>query len=234
MNLTNLRTKAKNNTLEVEHILQAAKLRLPNLKETLSELSLLNNWSYETYLADGSHVVPFAKWAQVAGEYAEGSFSALAALAKNPGLAPFIIALLEEIHSLESLNALIDFYMAYLKNPTENVAISWHLTLTINMLCSLKDAVPIKVDDASQIREFLSSFYVASTLKDFPLKSVQVKNIQILTIQANVVYALRGVGDESTLDFLAKISDFEYPYQDANKVAILAIKKRLRSALKLK
>jgi hypothetical protein len=229
MKLTTLCAKAKNNTLEVEHILKAAKLRLPNLKETLSELSALNNWSYETYLADGSHVVPFAKWAQVAGEYAQGGFSALAILAKKPELASFIIALLEEIHSIESLNALIDFYMAYLKNPTENVAISWHLTLTINMLCSLKNAVSVKQIESRLLCDFLTSFYTASTLKGFPLKSVPVKDISVSTIQANIIYALRGVGDESTLGFLAKIDDFDYPYQDAKKTAIKAIKIRLKN-----
>ena len=154
MNLSNLRTKAKNNSLDVEHLLKAAVLRLPDLKNTLLQLAKLHNWSDETYLADGTHVVPLGKWAQVAGEYAGGGYPALAILAKNQDLASFIIAQLEEIHSQESLSALIDFYSVNLQDPSLSVAISWHIIFAIKSLLSLKNAIPINDIDASIVKLF--------------------------------------------------------------------------------
>jgi hypothetical protein len=228
MNLTTLRSKAKNNSLEVEHILKAAKLRLPALKETLMQLSVLHDWSYETYLTDGTHVVPLGKWAQVAGEYAEGGYPALAILAKNSDLASFIIAQLEEIHSQESLNALIDFYKVNLEDPSLNSAISWHILFAINSLLSFKNALPINDVDASLLSKFLIQFYLLTTTS-YSFEAIPVKDIKISTIKANIVCAFRGVGDESVLEFLVTIDDFEYPYSGLKKLAINAIKKRIKN-----
>ncbi|WP_225086609.1 MULTISPECIES: hypothetical protein [Pectobacterium] len=71
MKMTALRSKARRNALDVEHILAAAKVGLSGFRDELNRLSAEFSWSHSPYLPDGTHVVPLAKWADVAGVYAD-------------------------------------------------------------------------------------------------------------------------------------------------------------------
>lgn len=43
-----------------------------------------------------------------------------------------------------------------------------------------------------------------------------------------VVYALRGVGDESSVELVQGLRDLHYPYESAKVVAVRDIRRRLR------
>src|ERR1700761_7088697 len=106
MTLQQLRKKASMNLLEVEDILSAAKKRLPGLREELQRLSVQYGWSWTPFPPEGGHVVPLARWADVAGAYADGGTAALAPLARDPQNRTYIIGLLEEMPTPEATQAL--------------------------------------------------------------------------------------------------------------------------------
>jgi hypothetical protein len=48
--------------------------------------------------------------------------------------------------------------------------------------------------------------------------------------RGSIVCALRGVGDHSTVHFLAALEAFPYPWEGIEKRALRAVRKRLRTA----
>lgn len=213
MKISSLRSKARRNTLEVEHILAAAKARTPGLKAELEFLAREFNWSNTTHLPDGKHVVPLGKWADVAGTYAEGGIPALADLAKETHNANYVIGLLEELGSREAVEALISFFPDVLIHPEAATATAWRLSRAFNQLLSIKDAVTPTESQAQVVRTFLVQFYAAAASEPE---------------RAWAIYALRGVGDQSSLDLLGTLPDLQPPYHAARTDAIRAIRKRIK------
>jgi hypothetical protein len=210
--LSALRGKARRNTLEVEHILAAAKAASPGLGGELRRLSKEFDWPMAMHLPDGRHVVPLGKWAEIAGSFSDGGFPALAPLAKEPENAGYIIGLLEEIRSQQAVNALLDLFAQIVQLPETSPEIALRLVRAFNVIFGIKGALLPSEDQAMAVRAFLMSCYrVAMTDRD----------------RALVVYALRGVGDESTLAFLAGIEDFAPPHDSARPAALREICRRL-------
>ena len=194
--ISSLRSKARRNTLEVEHILAAAKARTPGLKDELNSLAREFEWSNTTHLPDGKHVVPLAKWAEVSGKYAEGGISALADLAREPDNANYVIGLLEELRSRDATEALISFFPDVLRQPETSITTAWRLSRAFNQLLSIKGAVTPTDRQAIAVRSFLVLFHAAAATEPE---------------RAWAIYALRGVGDQSSLDFLSKLPDLQPP-----------------------
>jgi len=214
MKTSTLQARARRNTLEVEHILAAAKARVPGLNEELQRLSSKYGWSASTHLADGTHVVPLAKWAEIAGAYAAKGIGALAPLAAKPENAGYVIGLLEEVRSQEALGALIEFFSCTMTAPKTAPETAWRLVQAYNQLLCTKNAVSASPEQSAQVRRFLTLFLrEAST-------DAQV---------AWVAYALRGVGDASSIELVMGMKDLPYPYQSAKTDAIRFIRKRLRA-----
>ena len=212
MKLSALRGKAKRNTIEVEHIVAAAKARVPGLGEELRRLAEEHEWHAATRLPDGSHVVPLAKWAEIAGAYADGGVDSLCHLVASPGNADYIIGLLEEIASPDAVSALIAFFPEAMHEPASAPRTAWRLVEAYNRLLSCKGGPALSNSQAETIRSFLVSCLAAATSE---------------TQRANVVYALRGVGDESSLTLLAAINDFAPPHDSARAMVMRVIRKRL-------
>ncbi len=214
MKISALRAKARRNTLEVEHILAAARTRAPEVNEALQRLSSECGWSASTHLEDGTHVVPLAKWAEVAGAYAAGGVEGLVSLAAKPENAGYVIGLLEEMRSQETLTALIGFFPDVVAAPETAPETAWRLVNAFNHLLCTRSPVAANPDQAAQIRKFLALFL-----------KIADSDTQI----ALVAYALRGVGDASSIELVMSLKDLSYPYEGAKADAIRAIRRRLRA-----
>ncbi|RUR97263.1 hypothetical protein [Pectobacterium polaris] len=214
MKISALRSKARRNTLEVEHILAAAKARLPGLRDELNRLSDEFGWSHSPYLPDGTHVVPLAKWAEIAGAYAEEGTDALGVLAAEPDNAAYVIGLLEELRSHAAVNALMAFFAGVMQAPELAPETAWRLTSTFNLLLSIKDGVVATDEQAAAVRAFLMRLLPLATSEH-----------QIFLIFC----ALRGVGDSSSLERLSNHRDLVSPYETIRTGTIRAIRQRLKN-----
>jgi hypothetical protein len=215
MNINTLRKKAKADTLEVEDILAAAKDRIPGLQAELQRLSIELQWSDTPFLADGTHVVPLAKWAAVAGAYAEGGMPALVAMNEHAEDGYYITALLQELTTDEANAALFDLYGGTMDNPADSPEFAFMIADTLNFKFAFKHSSPLSALQADQARSFLMKLY--------PMADTEPN-------RCKVVCALRGVGDQTTVDFLATINPFSGSYAGLEQSAQRAIRKRLRAA----
>lgn len=220
MNTNTLRKKAHAHTLEVEDLLAAAARRTPGLQAELLRLSAELAWPHTTHPTAGGHAVPLAAWAGVAGAYAEDGIPGLAAWMQAQARAGmpacyYVLSLLQELKTQESNDALFSLFGEALDNPASHLAEAFELAETINLKFSFKHHSPPPTPTQSErARAFLMALY--------PLAPKE-------PLRCSVVCALRGVGDESTVRFLATIPPFGGPYAGLEKSAQQAIRKRLRS-----
>lgn len=212
MSLTSLRAKARNNQLEVEHILAAAAKRVPGLRDELRRLSAELEWSDTPYPAVGEHVVPFARWAAVAGAYAEDGVAGLAALTGDRTNWSYILGLLEELRSLEAVEALPALFPDVLRDPLSDPETAFRMADAFNLLLSFKKAPVISDGQAGAIRQFLLALLPAAHTNPE---------------RCGVLCALRGVGDRATLDIVAAAPDMPAPYQDVKASVTRTIRKRI-------
>ncbi len=214
MNLQSLRRKALDNSLEVEHILRAAREGVPGLSAELLNLTHRCGWSFTTHLPDGTHVVPLAKWAAVASAYADHGFAGLHEMAADEASAPYVIGLLEELNTSDAIDALLNIFANILEEPSTNQAATHRLVQAINLLFSVKSSPASAAKQRLVCTKFLNkTLLLAGT------------NAQ----RALVMYAMRGTGDASCLEALSTVQDAEPPYAGAKAAAIKAIQKRLRN-----
>ena len=215
MSIASLRRRAADNTLEVEHLLKAASRRVPGLQNELLRLAGELAWSDEIYLPDGSHVVPLARWARVAGAFAEDGYGSLAPFSLDASYAPYILGLLEEINTPEAIDQLFVLFQDVVREPQNRPGIAHKLVSTINLLFSVKRS-PIST---SQQRDQAATFLG----KVIPFSATN-------TERAHVLYALRGTGNSHSLEALEAVEEPTTPYAGARAMAIRAIRKRLASA----
>lgn len=222
MNINTLRKKAKAHTLEVEDILAAAARRPAGLQAELQRLSAELEWSHTPYPRGGGHVVPFARWAEMAGAYAEHGIPGLAgwmqaqarAAAGHGPPADYVLAMLEALKTQEANDALFSLFAPVLDDPGGHLTEALELASTINLTFSFKGRLPPTPAQADRARSFLMALYPPLAHKE--------------TERCTVVCGLRGVGDESTAQFLATIKPFGGPHAGLEKSAQRAIRKRLQ------
>lgn len=214
MKLSAVRSMARRNTLEVEHLLKAAKARTPGLRQELQQLSQELQWSATRHPRPGVHVVPLAKWAELAGCYAEHGFAGLAPLAGHRQDAGYVLALIEEVGNADAVHALLDFFQDVIADPAGDMEIAHAVAATCNRLFSFRHSPVVTDGQAQRLRDFLVSF---------------CGHAEDQVHKAMAVYALRGVGDAQSIDFIGRQPRFQPPHEDAGKIAIKAIKKRLGS-----
>jgi hypothetical protein len=215
MSIVSIKTRARNGTLEVEHILKEATHPNDALAIALDELSEELQWPYAAApLADGSLAVPLATWAKVVSTYCREGFEGLNSLATEPGLANFVIGLLEEIKKKEALDALLLAFTGNLNKPCSDLDRSCRIASAVNLMLSFKTSVAADTEQAVELRAFLCSLYACS-------ESDAQRAIALL--------ALRGIGDESSAEFAASKA-LARPWQDVPRIVDKHIRKRLRAA----
>lgn len=213
MNLATLRNRARSGSLEVEHILAAAVRRLPGLAEELKSLSHELGWKSEQLSQDGVLLVPLARWADVAAAYASEGFPGLSRLSSDPGFGHFVIGLVEEIKTADSLNFLLTTFANVLESPAKDRFLAFRLAQAINLWVSIPPPMPAVETQAVKLRVFLEALY--------PLAESEAE-------RALAVMALRGVGNEASIEFVAALPEFTNPWQQTKSATIRAIRKKLR------
>ncbi|WP_288380955.1 hypothetical protein [uncultured Massilia sp.] len=214
MSIESITRRARKETLEVEHLLKEASYPNDALATALDELSAALQWSFTGTLDNGTRVVPLATWAKVVSSYCREGFDGLIRLAAEPGMANFVIGLLEEIMEKESLNALLLAFRENLDMPCRDVDLSCRIAGAVNSLLSFTPAVAVDTDQAVALRAFLYALYPCSG-----------SDAQ----RATALLALRGIGDEGSAEFAASKS-LAYPWQDVPKKVSKHIRKRLSPA----
>jgi len=214
MKLETIRKKARANLLEVEDILAAGRKRVPGLQKELMRLSDELGWSPTPFPAEGEHVVPLAKWARVAGAYAEGGIATLRELAGQQANRHYVVAMLVEVRTPEAAVALFDLFADVLAAPSWDCEVARDLVDAFNSLFFFSKPLIPTDEQAATARSFLMILYsMASTT----------------TQRAHVLCALRGVGDRSTIEFMSTLEALPNPYEGVVKGALLAIRDRLRT-----
>lgn len=212
--LTSIRRRAADNTLEVEHILEAASLRISGLSELLTEFINTEDWSDSNHLPDGTHVVPLARWARVGAAYCRDGFSGLKALLSKPGYESFVLALLEKIHSTEAVDAALNFFSEQIKSPEDDPHLAREIASSLNQILCFKPEVEIAPATREQIRSFTTAL--------IRLGSDQLE-------RAVPVLLLRAVGDENSIRLLDDLPPFTDPWSATISTTRRAIRKRLKS-----
>lgn len=215
MNLSTLRKKALKNDLEVEHILRSARQQVPGLAEELDRLIVDCEWTDGGKTNTGL-IIPFRKWAITAATFCRGSYSALAYLhhSDNSYLS-FILTLLEELHSDESLNTALTLRPDVILTPSVDLQTAFQLAASLNLLLSFPPTISVNPAQAVSIRSFL-----------YDLSECAQEESE----RALVLCALRGVGDKDSLAFIASVPDLQYPWHETKQRAIKAIRRKLRAA----
>jgi hypothetical protein len=212
MKLETIRKNARANLLEVEHILAAARMRVPGLQQELMRLSNELGWSPTPVPTEGGHVVPLAKWAQIAGAYAEGGIAALSELARQKDNRHYVVVMLIEARLPEAAIALFDLFADDLAAPSWDGETADDLVDALNQMFFLSKCLTPTDAQAATARGFLMTLHATAST---------------VARRASVVCALRGVGDHSTIGFLSTLEAFPYPYEGLEKLALRAIRKRL-------
>lgn len=215
MSIVSIKKRARKGTLEVEHLLREAIHPNYALAIALDELSEELQWSHAAApLDDGSLAVPLATWAKVVSTYCREGFEGLNRLATEPGLANFVIGVLEEIKKKESLDALLLAFRENLNQPCSDLDRSCRIASAVNLMLSFKPSVTADTEQTIELRAFLHALYTCS-------ESDAQRAIALL--------ALRGIGDERSAEFAAAKA-LAWPWHDVPKIVSKNIIKRLRAA----
>jgi hypothetical protein len=213
--LNSLQKKAARNSLEVEHILEAAAAKLDGLPEMLERLSVACEWSDTNRLHDGTHVIPFGRWAKVASAYCQNGVSGLGELLRFEGYESYVLALLETLHSSDAVDAIMELFAVCVETPAAAPQLAHEIAATLNQILCFKPTVSVDPDTQSVIRLFASAL--------IKLGSDQVH-------RAVPVLLLRAVGDESSLKLLDVLPPFTSAWEGVVSITRRQIKRRLKAA----
>jgi hypothetical protein len=211
--LSTLRTKADEGSLEVEDLLEAAKSPPAGLSDLLQELALTYAWP--TASVTGSRAVPFGRWAGVIVIYLRDGVQALAPLASEPGHAGFVLGLLEELKSEAALSALLRFYGPIMASPGSDPETAWRVVTALNLMLSFDGAPPVSAQQAEAVRDFLYEMYSLAPSEER---------------RASALLALRGVGDRLALEFVLQAASFKAAWKMVKPVTVAALRERLGPA----
>lgn len=100
---------AARGTLDVEHLLRAARQPSVDLADALDELAVAMNWR----LASCYPEVPLGMWVRVVGVYCREGYAGLLGAASEPDMLPFVLGILEELRTDEALSTVIRIAHTY-------------------------------------------------------------------------------------------------------------------------
>jgi hypothetical protein len=211
--IAKLQRLAAKNAVEVEHLSGLAVLGDASVVPTIRELQERHAWPRENRQGN-AHVVPLGRWAEVVCAYLEGGADALVAYAQRdePKSFYFAVSILSELKSAAVL-ALAELAAKVERELRWRILDAVTLAEAINLAMSFKGTPAIYERTATELREFLHA-----------LLRQELNHIQ----RATAVCALRGVGDESSVELIRAMPPFAGPWSGLESTAIKAIRKRLR------
>ena len=135
-------------------------------------------------------------------------------LAKDSINTPFVLPALEELRDTAAVQGVLTIFSKEIDCPENNVEVSVRIAATLNLILSFNASPKISEIEAQRIRAFLFRLY--------PFAGKEVD-------RATVVLALRGVGNEDALAFLATVKAFSGAWSEVKSTTARSIKQRLRA-----
>jgi hypothetical protein len=209
---------AARGTLEVEHLLRAAKSGTPGFAAQLDALSREMGWPTEIPDGDTSDTIPicFGAWARVVSMYARGGFDGLRSIALEHGYLDLVLALAEELRTPAALAFVLAVGADLLAQPDADFHRSTALASTLNILLRLPSlAVFLGPDQASLVREFLHTL---------------ARRAPSDNVRGTAYCALRYVGDAETLRLLEALPRLGGEWAQAQEACKRGVAKRLKQA----
>jgi len=214
MKIADLRRKAARGTLEVEHLLQAAVARVPNLSIELAYLATHYGWKTAEE-CEAAPYVPLATWAKVVSAYSEGGLTAVQQLRdEHP---TFCVGLLEEMKSEQAVEALLTWWPQVISFPELRLELAWRIVAALNAVLSFKGAPNVSEASSECVRQFAYRLY--------PLADREAR-------RAAALLMLRGVGDEQSLAFASAANEFAGAWADTKRHVLQSIRRRIVGANK--
>lgn len=199
---------AARGTLEVEHLLRAARQPSLNLADRLDELAVAMSWRLDSRFPE----VPWAKWVSVVGIYCRQGHAGLLETANEPDMLAFVLGLLEELKTDEALSTIIRISNAYQAGP---LMTSEHWARVVSALnAGANKGSRYSLSEAERVaaRDFLHNA-LALLVTDHH--------------RGAVLCALRYFGDDTSLPLIASSPPLPSHWETARRAAVRGIKKAL-------
>ena len=217
-----LRRNAKKNALNPEHLMKIAMKREGPDAEILRQIAEENGWKIG---AEEEDEIPFGMWIEICCQYIEGGPERMAELAISDDTCVdyfyFSLAVLQRVKTEESVLALVRIAEELPGVSLEGAEFRSGkmgpvglLSEAINLVLSLKGAPEINNALESRVREFLHA-------------QIGGGELELDTDLSITIYALRGVGDSSSIDLLGSVRELPDPWDDCVPSTKRAIKKRI-------
>jgi hypothetical protein len=202
--------KAANGTLEVEHLLKAARTPSLALADEVDRLISELGWRESSVFPE----VPWFEWATVVTTFCRKGFGGLTELGSNRHYLPFAVGLMEELHDSDALTSLIQLLPLY-RSPVH--ALEAHrLAAGLNLLGMRAPHPASGSSDQTRIRDFLHSV-LATSASDAQ--------------RGTVLCALRYFGDRSSLGLVDSVPIMSEAWEPTRAAAKRAIEQRLTAAI---
>lgn len=161
MNLNALARKAAKGTaplayggaMDVEDMVRFALVHGAAGADEIDRLCARHQWVANGLLEDGTRVVPFARWAQVCAAYGRGGVTALQAPLSDSDLSTFAIAVLAEVHAVDSVRVLMGFCESAGWRSPDAPHADWQALSALNGLLSFDDGVQIDASLQDELRQ---------------------------------------------------------------------------------
>jgi hypothetical protein len=204
-----LKRKAADNSLEVENLLKVAVCGDRTAVPLLRQLKADWNWS-ESGRVRGQLVVPFGRWADVVCRFLEDGYPGLVALATGKQTAKhfleFCLAVLGELHTPESVGAVLDIGGGLIDKPATDQKTALRLVRALQEVMSPWEDLLLNEATAARVRQFVHRFLA--------LKLAEHERL-------DGVWALRRVGDADSLALIESWPAFknQFDHRWARKIA---------------
>lgn len=200
---------ARRRTLEVEHLLKAARTPSAALADCLEGLAAELGW----HMHDSFPAVPFGRWVAVISCLCRQGHPGLAAMVRDPDSLPFVFGLLADLRSADALAAIIDIIRTnrdwLLAAPQRAMAAAAAYN---GAAMHLRPGLP-DVQEQAPVRDFLHAA-LAATGDEAAI--------------ATLLCALRFAGDAGSLPVIAACPPLSPQWEPARAAAINAIRKAMR------
>jgi hypothetical protein len=129
----------------------------------------------------------------------------------RPEYAPFVVGILENVKTPDAVSTLLSLTLRFSESAHSIVS-------ALNLILSFKPVPALPLELGRDVRTFLHAQINAATSD---------------SDRATAILALRGVGDQTSLDFLERQPPFKSPYQNTLTLARKAIRRRQLTSEKL-
>lgn len=196
-------------TLEVEHLLHAARQASLGLADALDELAIARDWP----LAPCFPKVPMGTWARVVGVYCRDGYAGLLAAASNPDLLAFVLGLLNGLKTDEAMTTVIRLARTYRDRLLANSDQAKQVAGALNV--AAMNTPKHRPSEADRIdgRDFLHDALLQATDDDH---------------QGTILCALRFFGDEQSLSLISTRPPLPPHWESARTAAVRGIRKRVK------